>query len=323
MLEPINKRERILAQRKFVGVYILSLIITALITYFWTRSTTDKLKAENEQLNKLMSLLVSIDSVGSQLNTLNKIDENFGKNQESKVLSYEEDLKVNKAENTMRIIINKVKADSASFVSGVAVENRKVVAGVIDHIDVLLGNWTILKLLRGFVKKGETDFSAIENCKRELEMSRMDVKNLENQLRMASMMRQGNSGGSGGGGGGGNCEKYIEENLNLKLKVKDLENELSHKATPAAAPPSSIVINNSDANADARRMLVEADCSKMRGMEGRKRKSKSEIERLYDDAYKTLKQIVDNPEVNANLKTLAQEKIKEILKYKKSIPFED
>ncbi|MFD2520233.1 hypothetical protein [Emticicia soli] len=322
MLEPINKRERILAQRKFVGVYILSLIITALITYFWTRSTTDKLKAENEQLNKLMSLLVSIDSVGSQLNTLNKIDESFGKNQESKVLSYEEDLKVNKAENTMRIIINKVKADSASFVAGVAVENRKVVAGVIDHIDVLLGNWTILKLLRGFVKKGETDFSAIENCKRELEMSRMDVKNLENQLRMASMMRQGPT-STPSHSSGGNCEKYIEENLNLKLKVKDLENEISHKAAPVAPPPSSIIINNSDANADARRMLVEADCSKMRGMEGRKRKSKSEIERLYDDAYKTLKQIVDNPEVNANLKTLAQEKIKEILKYKKSIPFED
>lgn len=64
----------------------------------------------------------------------------------------------------------------------------------------------------------------VEELNNKLIFAELSEKTANNQLRMALASK----GGSGGGGGSYNCEKYIEENFDLKIKIKNLENEIKN-----------------------------------------------------------------------------------------------
>lgn len=323
MLEPINKQDRIIAQRKFFGVYLLSLIIPVVATYFWTRSTNDKLKAESEQFKKLVILMGRVDTLGTEMKKLYEVDKDFNSAVDLKEFSSSSQSAIRQSEELVTMMMVKVKADSASLLAAMDGTNKDVAAGIIRNYNIYYDFWKTMKSRGEALKKGGIDVSELERLRQELQMAQLAEKTADSQLRMALASKAG----GGGGGGGSSCEKYIEENFDLKIKVKELERkvkDLEGKPVPAAAAPATVVVtNNADINIlETRRMFVEADCDKKRADEGRKRKSKKEIEDLYNDSFKKFKDILEKT-TNAEIKTLAMKKMEEIKRNLKNMPPED
>lgn len=323
MLDPINKQDRIIAQRKFFGVYLLSLIIPVVATYFWTRSTNDKLKAESEQFKRLIVLMGRVDTLGNEMKKLYALDKDFNSSLDAKEFSSASQSGIKQSEDIITTMMVKVRSDSAALLAAMDGDNKEVAAGIIRNYNIYYDFWKTMKARGEALKKGGIDVSELERLRQELQMAQLAEKTADSQLRMALAAK---AGGGGGGGGGGSCDKYIEENFDLKLKVKDLERkvkEMEGKPAPAAAPATVVVANNSDINLlETRRMFVEADCDKKRAEEGRKRKSKKEIEDLYNDSYKKFKDILEKT-TNTEIKTLAMKRMEEIKRNLKSIPPED
>ncbi len=320
MLEPINKQDRIIAQRKFFGVYLLSLIIPIVATYFWTRSTNDKLQAESEQFKKLIVLMGRVDTLGTEMKKLYSVDKEFNGSIEAKEFTSANQSTIRQSEDLITMMMVKVQADSVALLAAMDGNNKAVAAGIIRNYNIYYDFWKTMKARGEALKKGGIDMSELEKLRQELQMAQLAEKTADSQLRMALASK-----GGGGGGGGGGCDKYIEENFDLKLKVKDLERKVKDlEGKPATAAPATVVVtNNSDINLlETRRMFVEADCDKKRAEEGRKRKSKKEIEDLYNDAYKKFRDILDKT-TNTEIKTLAVKKMEEIKKNLKNIPPED
>ena len=321
MLEPINKQDRVLAQRKFFGVYLLALIIPIVATYFWTRSTNDKLQSESEQFKKLFILMGRVDTLGVEMNKLYAVDRDFNASIEAKEFSSASQSSIKQSEDIITTMMVKVRSDSASLLAMMQGDNKAIASGIMKNYNIYYDFWKTMKARGEALKKGGIDMSELDRLRQELQMAQMAEKNADNQLRMALASK----GGGGGGGGGSSCEKYIEENIELKAKVRDFERRIKEmEGKPAPATPATVVVtNNADINLlEARRMFVEADCDKKRAEEGRKRKSKKEIEDLYNDSYKKFKDLIEKT-TNAEIKTLAMKRMEEIKRNLKNIPPED
>jgi hypothetical protein len=318
MLEPINKQERIIAQRKFIGVYLLSILIPVIATYFWTRSTSDKLQDENVQYKKLIVLLGRVDTLGNEMKKLYAVDKEFNTNVELKEFTSTQTSSIKQSEDLITLMMVKVKADSAVLMTAMAGENKAVAAGIIKNYNIYYDFWSTLKTRGEALKNKGIDLSELERLKSELQMAQLAAKTAEGQVQIALASKSG-----GGGGGGASCEKYIVENVRLKGKIEDLEEKINELQGKSSGGATVVVTNSADINLlETRRLFSEADCDKKRADDGRKRKSKREIEELYNDSYKKFKDLIDKT-TNAEMKMLAQKKMEEIKKNMKNIPPED
>ena len=319
MLEPINKQERIIAQRKFIGVYLLSILIPVIATYFWTRSTSDKLTDENIQYKKLIVLLGRVDTLGNEMKKLYSVDKEFNTNVELKEFTAAQTSSIKQSEDLITLMMVKVKADSAVLMAAMAGENKAVAAGIIKNYNIYYDFWSTLKTRGEALKNKGIDLSELERLKQELQLAQMAAKTAESQVQIALASK----GGGGGGGGGASCEKYIIENAKLKGKIEDLEEKINDLQGKSSGGATVVVTNGADINLlETRRLFSEADCDKKRADDGRKRKSKREIEELYNDSYKKFKDLMDKT-TNAEMKVLAQKKMEDIKKNMKNIPPED
>jgi hypothetical protein len=315
MLEPINKQERIIAQRKFIGVYLLSILIPVIATYFWTRSTSDKLQDENVQYKKLIVLLGRVDTLGNEMKKLYTVDKEFNTNTELKEFTSSQTSSIKQSEDLITLMMVKVKADSAVLMAAMAGENKAVAAGIIKNYNIYYDFWSTLKTRGEALKNKGIDLSELERLKAELQMAQLAAKTAEGQVQIALASKSG--------GGGASCEKYIIENAKLKGKIEDLEEKINELQGKSSGGATVVVTNSADINLlETRRLFSEADCDKKRADDGRKRKSKREIEELYNDSYKKFKDLIDKT-TNAEMKMLAQKKMEEIKKNMKNIPPED
>jgi hypothetical protein len=316
MLEPINKQERIIAQRKFIGVYFLSILIPVIATYFWTRSTSDRLQDENVQYKKLIVLLGRVDTLGNEMKKLYAVDKEFNTNVELKEFTSAQTSSIKQSEDLITLMMVKVKADSVVLMAAMAGENKAVAAGIIKNYNIYYDFWSTLKTRGQALKNKGIDLSELERLKSELQMAQLAAKTAEGQVQIALASKAG-------GGGGASCEKYIVENVRLKGKIEDLEEKLNDLKGKSSGAATVVVTNSADINLlETRRLFSEADCDKKRADDGRKRKSKREIEELYNDSYKKFKDLLDKT-TNAEMKMLAQKKMDEIKKNMKNIPPED
>lgn len=317
MLEPINKQDRIIAQRKFFGVYLLSLIIPVVATYFWTRSTNDKLQAESEQFKKLIILMGRVDTLGTEMKKLYAVDKDFNSSLDAKEFSSASQSGIKQSEDIITTMMVKVRSDSASLLAAMDGDNKEVAAGIIRNYNIYYDFWKTMKARGEALKKGGIDVSELERLRQELQMAQLAEKTADSQLRMA--LRGGSSSSSG------SCDKYIEENFDLKLKVKELERKVKDlEGKPAPAAPATVVVaNNADYNLlEARRLLDDADCDKKRADDGGKKKDKDERKRLYDASYKKLENLLEKT-TNTEIKALALRKMDEIKIGIKNLGYKD
>ncbi len=176
-LEPLNKKERAKAQRRFLWVYLLSIIIPCIAVYFLARSSDSRLASENSQLRSLLRLVTAMDSVGQQTKILNEIDDRF-KNSSEKALNSHDQLTADNSEMTLRSVINALRRDSAGVVSNMAPPNREPAANIIGNLGIYLQDWITIKDLRKSVKNQGIDVSELEICKGKLEAAENKLSNM-------------------------------------------------------------------------------------------------------------------------------------------------
>lgn len=286
-LEPLNKKERAKAQRRFLWVYILSIIIPCIAVYFLARSSDSRLASENSQLRSLLRLVTAVDSVGKETRILNEIDARF-KNSSEKILSSQDQLLAETSETNLRTVITALRKDSASVVSSMSPPNREYAASVIKNLGVFLQDWITIKDLRKSVKNQGIDVSELETCKGKLEAAQNKIDNLS--MMMAAMGKSG-----GGGGGGGGNSKELEE-----LKMENAELKAQAKAAGKSAPKMDVFC-------EAKVVRIEGAWLKKAADEGKSARRDIEILKFYNQAFERYKRLLDITRIQPALSNYREE----------------
>lgn len=292
-MDPLNQKERAAAQRKFMGVYLLSILIPCIAVYFLAQSSDNRLESENTQLKSLIRLLVGVNAIESEAQKLKDIDKRFSQSTD-KEMSANDLTAVNAAKDSITRTITAIKGDSAKIVSEVGSVNKDNAAGVIQNLGVFLDNWGTIKGLRETSKSAGNEAAALQDANAKLQQA--EAKNDALQTKLDLMMMMAAKGGGGGGGGGD--DKLKKENDELKAELKEL------KAGGGGG-------GKADAFCEARILLQTAANLKDRADLGRVTLKDVEIQKKYKEAldkYYKLMKLVDSPGITEYQKNMMKEK---------------
>ena len=287
-MDPLNQKERAAAQRKFMGVYLLSILIPCIAVYFMAKSSDNRLESENTQLKSLIRLLVGVNAIEGEAQKLKDIDKRFSQSTD-KEMSANDLTAVNAAKDSITRTITAIKGDSAKIVSEVGSVNKDYAAGVIQNLGVFLDNWGTIKGLRETSKSAGNEAAALQDANAKLQQAEAKIDALQGQLNMLLALA-----GAKGGGGGGD-DKLKKENDELKAELKELK-----------AGGGKV-----DAFCEARILLQTAANLKDRADLGRVTLKDIEIQKKYKEAldkYYKLMKLVDSPGITEYQKSMMKEK---------------
>lgn len=213
-MKPINSSERTRAIFKFALSYFLTVVIAVLAFAFFLYVPNIALKAENTTLNHTMNeqkkLVVVIDSMGSELKSLETLDASLNK-QGNEFDQAQSIRRINEYENHIQSIVYETKRDSSSLIFR---SNKKLATGIINSLDAFLTYRNTIDLLRQTIK--EKGISMVQ-----IDILNNKLKETESQLETYKILLASKSGDSGGSGGSG--KKELEK---LQLQLKDCESQL-------------------------------------------------------------------------------------------------
>lgn len=234
-MKPTNQQERKTAFGKFLGIYLITILIPLLSSclYFYvpnhiTTEENEALKATVNEQKKLLDRLNSFEKIIASIHTADQMYLS-----ETNEMAKADILKqIREREDQYNLLLNEVKLDSLKYST---VLSKNMSMSMAHSFDYFLTYRGLVSPLRQLVEQKGSCCSDVEKLNYDLTaaQNKIDILQTLNATLTSNSPAKSASGSGGGGGGGGDPEKDREiarltaGNQNYVDEIKKCKDELA------------------------------------------------------------------------------------------------
>jgi hypothetical protein len=315
-MKPLNAKERSAALAKFLGLYVLILLIPMAAMFLAFYAPNEAVKAENRNLKALLeeqrSLLAKLDTLGAQFKKLEQLDKELEQMDKGVTVEFNEMEKAQRmkqiehAYTGIQAVVWKTERDSANMVSS---NSRQIARGIINTFDAVLTYRKTIDLLRKVNQEKGINTEIVEKLNSELNVCHQQADDFQQQVYHLKMLLS-QRGGSDAREKDNDTEPMQKEIERLKKKQQDYKEQLEQCQKQSPNEPPRIVVTNGEKLEELQTSLdfALADCNMMRANEIR---SAAQRRQLYNVALQGFTTILHKATKEATRKA-AKSKVDEI-----------
>jgi hypothetical protein len=217
-MEPLNKEARSKAVKKFLGTYLLSLMLPLGAMFFLLRTPDGYLKEENQALQQKIAayerLLLEMDSLSRQVGYLYDLDQKMDGMPQADMQRASLAAQAKNYESVMLRLIEDGKTAMPTELS--KTEQR--------HYTNTLGAFNTLAAYRIKIGSLQETLASAGDAVKRIDELKSEITDLKRQLEMKDLqlaMKQN----AGGGGGGGGAKPAADNSAALQASLKQCEDE--------------------------------------------------------------------------------------------------